>query len=126
MMLTNSLRLYLRATMLRRPIQILVVGFLLFAAIGCTSVSEYVQNGFKVGPNYKKPPAPVADEWIDSKSQGVNVATKDLKEWWLVFNDPVLNSLIDQAYRQNLDVRTAGTRILAARATRNIAVGTLF
>lgn len=101
-------------------------GLLLLGSAGCTSLSEYVSNGFKVGPNYQKPPAPVADEWIDSKTKGVNIATKDLREWWSVFNDPALNSLIENAYRQNLDVRTAGTRILAARAQRNIAAGNLF
>jgi NodT family efflux transporter outer membrane factor (OMF) lipoprotein len=103
-----------------------VGGVLLQISTGCTSLSEYVSNGFKVGPNYQKPPAPVADEWIDSKSKGVNIATKDLSDWWSVFKDPVLNSLIENAYRQNLDVRTAGTRILAARAQRNIAAGNLF
>ena len=100
-------------------------GLLLIVLTGCTSISEYVHNGFKVGPNYRKPPAPVAEDWIDSKSQGVNVVCGDLKDWWTVFNDPTLNGLIEQAYRQNLDVRTAGTRILAARATRNIAAGNL-
>lgn len=92
---------------------------------GCTGPAEYLRNGFKVGPNYKKPPAPVANEWIDSRS--VNTSTDELNSWWVAaFNDPVLNSLIDEAYRQNLDVRTAGTRILAARALRNIAAGNLF
>ena len=33
---------------------------------GCTSLSEYVHNGFKVGPNYKEPPASVAKKWIDA------------------------------------------------------------
>ncbi len=28
---------------------------------GCTSWREYVHNGFKVGPNYSKPPAPVVE-----------------------------------------------------------------
>jgi NodT family efflux transporter outer membrane factor (OMF) lipoprotein len=93
---------------------------------GCTSFGEWAQNGFKVGPNYQKPPAPVASEWIDSKSKGVNVATKDLPDWWAAFNDPRLNALIEQAYQQNLTLRSAGTRILAARAQRNIAVGSLF
>jgi NodT family efflux transporter outer membrane factor (OMF) lipoprotein len=93
---------------------------------GCTPLGEYVRNGFKVGPNYQKPPAPVADDWIDSKSKGVNTAASDIDRWWTVFNDPKLNSLIEQAYNQNLDLRTAGTRILAARATRNIAAGNLF
>ncbi len=104
-----------------------VVGFVLLASLtGCTSFREYVSNGFKVGPNYQKPPAPVASEWIDSKSQGVNTAAADLAGWWKVFNDPKLNSLVEQAYNQNLDLRTAGTRILAARALRNIAAGNLF
>jgi NodT family efflux transporter outer membrane factor (OMF) lipoprotein len=93
---------------------------------GCTGLNEYIDNGFKVGPNYQKPPAPVANEWIDSHSQGVNVVTADLTNWWMVFNDPILNSLVEHAYRQNLDVRTAGTRILVARAQRNIAAGNLF
>src|SRR5690606_10034410 len=33
---------------------------------------------------------------------------------------------IETAYRQNLDLRVAGTRILEARGQRNIAVGNLF
>lgn len=101
-------------------------GAFLFLLAGCTSVSEYLHNGFKVGPNYQKPPGPVASEWIDSKSREVNVATKDLRGWWRVLNDPKLDALIEEAYRQNLTLRSAGTRILAARAQRNIAVGNLF
>src|SRR5262249_39580496 len=93
---------------------------------GCTPIGEYVHNGFKVGPNYKKPPAPVASEWIDSKSPQVNSACKDLAGWWTVLNDPVLNRLVEQAYRQNITLREAGTRILAAQAQRNIAAGNLF
>jgi len=109
----------------KRPL-LLLVAMTLTLSSGCTSVSDYFHNGFKVGPNYQKPAAPVESEWIDSKSRGVNTGSADLIGWWSVFNDPVLNSLVDQAYRQNLDVRTAGTRILAARAQRNIAAGNLF
>src|SRR5260221_8922674 len=33
---------------------------------GCTtSLREWCHNGFKVGPNYATPPAPVAPQWID-------------------------------------------------------------
>src|SRR5688500_7917091 len=81
-----------------RPLLIACAALFLVALAGCTSPREYISNGFKVGPNYKKPPAPVADEWIDSKSGSVNTTSKDLANWWAVFNDPVLNSLIDQAY----------------------------
>jgi NodT family efflux transporter outer membrane factor (OMF) lipoprotein len=68
----------------------------------------------------------VASDWIDSQSKGVNTAIHDVHTWWTAFNDPTLNALIEQAYQQNLTLRSAGTRILAARAQRNIAVGNLF
>jgi NodT family efflux transporter outer membrane factor (OMF) lipoprotein len=108
-----------------RALALLAMAILMLSS-GCTSFSEWVHNGFKVGPNYKRPPAPVADDWIDSMAPGVNTTTADLACWWNAFNDPVLNSLIQQAYEQNLDLRSAGTRILAARAERNIAAGNLF
>ncbi len=50
----------------------------------------------------------------------------DLSKWWTVFNDPVLNDLICDAYRQNLTLRQAGYRVLQARAQLGIAVGEIF
>jgi NodT family efflux transporter outer membrane factor (OMF) lipoprotein len=92
---------------------------------GCTSWSEYVHNGFKVGPNYCKPPAPVAKDWIDADDRRVRKESDDLSKWWTVFNDPVLDSLICDAYRQNLSLRVAGMRVLEARAQLAIDVGNL-
>jgi NodT family efflux transporter outer membrane factor (OMF) lipoprotein len=92
---------------------------------GCTSWREYVHNGFKVGPNYRKPPAPVAKDWIDADDQRVRTASDDLSRWWTVFNDPVLDSLICYAYRQNLSLRVAGMRVLEARAQLAIDTGNL-
>lgn len=71
---------------------LLALGVAVLANTGCTSFSEYVGNGFKVGPNYQKPPAPEASEWIDSKSKEVNRTTADLAGWWTVFQDPKLNT----------------------------------
>jgi NodT family efflux transporter outer membrane factor (OMF) lipoprotein len=93
---------------------------------GCTSISEYVRNGFKVGPNYGRPPAPVATDWIDAADKRVRTDSDDVDQWWTVFNDPVLNKLIENAYRQNLTLREAGFRVLMARAQLGISVGDLF
>src|SRR5262249_14282114 len=92
---------------------------------GC-GLQQWVDNGFKVGPNYCRPAAPVASEWIDDRDPRVKSEEADLSEWWRVFNDPVLNNLEETAYRQNLTLRAAGSRILAARAREGIAVGNLF
>jgi NodT family efflux transporter outer membrane factor (OMF) lipoprotein len=93
---------------------------------GCitTGPLEWVRNGFKVGPNYSKPPAPVAEEWIQAKDS--RVQERHLQDWWSVFQDAKLNTLIDTAYRQNLTLRIAGTRVLEARAQQAIAVGSIF
>ena len=93
---------------------------------GCTSFKEYIQNGFKVGPNYCQPPAPVAQEWIDANDKRVRSDADDLSKWWTVFNDPGLDALICCAYRQNLTLREAGCRVLEARAQLGITTGQIF
>lgn len=99
---------------------------LLLAMTGCTMLGEYVHNGFKVGPNYHRPPAPVAEHWIDANDKRVRSEEGDDSHWWTLFNDPVLNDLVGVAYRQNLTLREAGFRVLQARAQLGIAVGELF
>jgi len=93
---------------------------------GCTSLQEYVRNGFKVGPMYGSPPAPLAKEWIDVADKRMRQDSDDLTRWWKVFNDPVLDKLICSAYEQNLTLREAGYRVLQARAQLGIAVGNIF
>jgi NodT family efflux transporter outer membrane factor (OMF) lipoprotein len=93
---------------------------------GCTPWSQYLENGFKVGPNYSRPPAPIAPEWIDAADERVRSESDDLSAWWRVFDDPVLDNLICIAYRQNLTLREAGFRVLAARAQLGIAIGNVF
>ncbi len=93
---------------------------------GCTGPREYVANGFKVGPNYCPPEAPVAERWIDAADPRVRAQSDDLARWWAAFNDPVLDRLMEVAYRQNLTLRQAGYRVLEARAQFGIAQGAFF
>ncbi len=95
---------------------------------GCSGLKEWYHNGFKVGPNYQPAPAPVAAQWIDQGDPRILPATPDptITAWWTVFQDPVLDGLIENAYCQNLDLKAAGARILQARAQRNLITGQLF
>jgi NodT family efflux transporter outer membrane factor (OMF) lipoprotein len=93
---------------------------------GCTSMREWWHNGFKVGPNYHQSDAAVASRWIDDADGKVKAQPQDCGKWWSQLDDPILDSLIEGAVRQNLDLRTAGARILESRAKRNIAAGNLF
>src|SRR5690606_4639148 len=94
---------------------------------GCmTSCREYISNGFKVGPNYCKPAAPISENWIDSHDSRLSNQPPQDGAWWRGFQDPILDSLIADAYAQNLTLREAGFRVIEARALRAIAVGDLF
>jgi len=109
-----------------RPLPSIALIIFLTCCTGCTGLHDYVRNGFKVGPNYCRPVAPVANQWIDAADPNVSSGPVNVAAWWRTYNDPDLDSLIFTAYRQNLSLRVAGFRILEARALRGIAAGELF
>src|SRR5262245_44190204 len=95
------------ARLLRKAMCIASLLGALLSATGC-GLREWAHNGFKVGPNYSRPPAPVAEEWIDYKDPRVKSQEADLSHWWHAFKDPVLDGLVETAYQQNLSLRVAG------------------
>jgi NodT family efflux transporter outer membrane factor (OMF) lipoprotein len=105
---------------------VMAMSVMVVSACGCTSLRDYYRNGFKVGPNYCRPEAAVAEHWIDAPDIRVSDNPEALCRWWTVFNDPKLNELVHTAYCQNLSLRQAGIRILEARATLDIAIGDIF
>jgi NodT family efflux transporter outer membrane factor (OMF) lipoprotein len=97
------------------------VAAIVLGQAGCTTLSEWVQNGFKVGPNYEPPLAPLPPGWIDANHPRVRHGDPHLCAWWDVFDDPVLTKLLHDSYANNLTVRAAGSQILQAQIARFIA-----
>jgi NodT family efflux transporter outer membrane factor (OMF) lipoprotein len=88
-----------------------------FLASGC----------IKVGPDFVKPGAEVRPNWLEAgEYKQVTTRAEDYRDWWRSFNDPVLDKLVQTAYRQNLPLRIAGVRVLGARAQLGIAIGELY
>jgi NodT family efflux transporter outer membrane factor (OMF) lipoprotein len=102
------------------------VVLLVALACGCTSIRDYVHNGFKVGPEYGRPTAPVAEDWIDASDVRVRKDEDEHRHWWTVFNDPTLDGLVCIAFQQNISLREAAFRVLEERAKLGIAVGEFF
>jgi NodT family efflux transporter outer membrane factor (OMF) lipoprotein len=98
--------------------------------LGCAAAAQaqlsYFRNGCKVGPEYCRPAAPVASRWIDEGNPHLSTWAQREALWWVSFNDPTLNALIQSAYGQSLTLRSAGMRVLQARAQVDIASGSLF
>jgi NodT family efflux transporter outer membrane factor (OMF) lipoprotein len=85
----------------------------IFFVVGCT----------RLGPDFEKPEAQVAEDWAEVDQEKISRQPADHPEWWTVFNDPVLNQLIETARSQNLTLRSAGLRVLQANAQLGIVTG---
>jgi NodT family efflux transporter outer membrane factor (OMF) lipoprotein len=92
---------------------------------GCGPLGRWIQNDFKVGPDYRAPATEVTEKWIDADNLNVRPGNPNLASWWDIFDDPVLTRLIHQAASQNLTARQAGLQIIRANIQRRIAVSEL-
>lgn len=83
--------------------------------------------GCTVGPKYEPPVACIPDEWHAPTSEGMcRHESPDSVLWWESLNDPILNSLIQRAAQQNLDLFIASIRILEARAIQKAGSSDLY
>jgi NodT family efflux transporter outer membrane factor (OMF) lipoprotein len=64
--------------------------------------------------------------WGELPRSGVVSGEQPVVQWWSVFRDPVLDSLVEEAVRSNLDVKLARARIREARAQRGIVAADYF
>ena len=101
------------------PIRPVAPVLVLCALGGCTAV----------GPDYRRPDVPWLSTWQPSQPAMAGEASAPERppdEWWHVFRDPVLDDVVAAAQRSNPGVRTAGLRILEARAQLGIAGSALY
>jgi multidrug efflux system outer membrane protein len=84
-------------------------------------VLPIVFAGCAVGPNYKRPTVTVPAEFREAPpSQAGEAASLSDQPWWEIFSDETLKSLIDEALRNNYDLRAATWRVQEFRARAGI------
>ncbi|MBY0503368.1 MAG: multidrug efflux RND transporter permease subunit [Bryobacteraceae bacterium] len=94
------------------------------APVAAVSLLLLVLSGCKMGPNFKAPTMPAPPQFrgataLDAQSFG------DLK-WVDVFADATLRSLVDEALKNNYDLRIAAQRIEDSRAQVTVAASNEF
>ena len=94
-----------------------------FILFGLLSLMFSISGCSMVGPDYIKPTAPEPQEWLQSTDAKIEGKAADFSTWWTVFDDPILNALVESAYQQNLTLQSTGIRILEVRAQLGIAIG---
>lgn len=91
-----------------------------------TAVALALAGCAPVGPDFVKLEPVAPPEWSQHVEQGLETTPNALVEWWLVFNDPVLNELVVVARKNNNTLEIAGLRVLESRAQLGIAVGAIY
>lgn len=81
------------------------------------TVSALTLAACAVGPDFAAPSSPVtaSGPFLSTKA-GVTTAAPADADWWRLYNDPVLDTLVADALAANTDVRVAVARIAKARA----------
>ena len=100
----------------RSGFKLFYVVSLLFMTSACTTL----------GPDFARPDTPEPAEWSGDDNDTLGSESPEKPEWWQVFNDPVMDAIVDKVYQQNLSLQIAGLRILEARAQLGIAVGSQY
>ncbi|MGQ7958512.1 efflux transporter outer membrane subunit [Pseudomonas sp. SP16.1] len=77
----------------------------------------------RLGPDFQSPRQDWIEHWQSSalSTASTRQAHADNHQWWRLFDDPVLNHLIELADAGNPNLRIAALRILEARAQLGIA-----
>jgi multidrug efflux system outer membrane protein len=95
-----------------------------FATPAALVVSAALLSGCAVGPNYKRPEV-TAPAQVRGASAAEAASLAD-RPWWEVFGDDALKSLIDEALRNNYDIREAAWRVAEFRARAGVARADFF
>jgi multidrug efflux system outer membrane protein len=76
-----------------------------------------ILNGCAVGPDYKPPaPADGADAPLISRTPTAETTAEPPDDWWRLYQDALLDQLLQEAFAANADLRVAEANLSAARA----------
>jgi len=81
-----------------------------------------ILNGCAVGPDYKPPtPADGADAPLISRTPTAETTAEPPDDWWRLYQDALLDRLLQEAFAANADLRVAEANLSAARAVLEAA-----
>lgn len=82
--------------------------------------SSVLLAGCAIGPDYQRPKMDLPASHAPTPAGAT--AAMSSGAWWTTFNDPMLNRVMDEALKNNLDLSAAAARVNEARALLGLAV----
>ncbi|QOJ21661.1 MAG: efflux transporter outer membrane subunit [Gammaproteobacteria bacterium] len=90
-------------------------GSFLFLAVSLAACNTF--PAFDLSPKYQEPQFVVPDSWEGTSSFVKANPSDDVlrPDWWKLYDDPILDSLVEQAMAANPDLHAAAERFVQAR-----------
>jgi multidrug efflux system outer membrane protein len=111
------IRAVLRMIHVLRPATCILGPVIRFACALALLATIDILNGCVVGPDYKPPaPADGADAPLISRKPTAETTAEPPDDWWRLYQDAVLDRLLQEAFAANADLRVAEANLSAARA----------
>jgi multidrug efflux system outer membrane protein len=85
-----------------------------------------VLTGCLVGSNYKRPEVNVPEQFRSAPAGAAEALSLADRPWWEIFGDDELKSLIEEALRNNYDLRVATWRVEEFRARAGVVRSQLY
>jgi outer membrane protein TolC len=104
--------------MTQRPLKGATVRWLSLVVVALTL------SACAVGPDYSRIEPAAQEQWYASMEKGLEASAieeSDLATWWNVFEDPLLQRLQQRAIKDNLELKTAFSRLQQARINRGLS-----
>ncbi len=102
----------------------LLASLTLLSLAGCLVGPKYVRPSVPTAPDFKETPAAYKEDGPWHTAQPADLLNKG--DWWLVFNDPTLNTLEPQIRSANQNLRVADANLERARAQIRINRSALY
>ncbi|MCC6487218.1 MAG: efflux transporter outer membrane subunit [Candidatus Hydrogenedentes bacterium] len=83
-------------------------------------------SGCMVGPDYKAPDLAPPEQWSEPLEGGASANAPTFEEWWAVFGDEMLNSLVKRAAAGSYDLRAVEARLREVRTYEDVAGAALW
>ncbi|MDZ4315265.1 MAG: efflux transporter outer membrane subunit [Azonexus sp.] len=87
-------------------------------------VAALMLSGCAIGPDYFRPTASLPTSYAEALPTASQSQTE--AAWWTLFQDPILNALVEQALDKNADIRLAVARVEQASAVAREAGAAFF
>ncbi|MCP3926087.1 MAG: efflux transporter outer membrane subunit [Desulfobacterales bacterium] len=97
----------------KQKLQKFIIIGLLFTFVGCSAV----------GQDYRSPDIKMDFDWQLVADPAILPRAVTVRKWWTLFNDPLLNRLIETASKSNLDLLSVIARVEETRARLGVVTG---